>query len=201
MDEEEFLTQEEIDKILNTKYVFDYYVYFDKSDGTIVALSNEICPRFEDFIQVEFSEIERFFNNTDQHFNFKVIFDAEGKPSFVNRHITSNIKTTIIETIRVTDNECALTVVWTPQGWEFVVSDMFLKNSRATGVNSKLTFYVTTEENINYLVREIDLQLRNLVSNKTVKIPFTTDYELNANDISMVTIPFFESYGMRIKHD
>lgn len=201
MDEEEFLSQDEIDKILNTKYVFDYYVYFDKSDGTILALSNEVCPRFDDFIQVEFSEIERFFNNTDQHFNFKVIFDAEGKPSFVNRHITSNIKTTIIETIRITDNECVLTVVWTPQGWEFIVSDMFLKNARVTSVNSKLTFYVTTEENINYLVRQIDLQLRNLISNKTVKIPFTTDYELKANDISMVTIPFFESYGMRIKHD
>jgi hypothetical protein len=91
--------------------------------------------------------------------------------------------------------------VWTPQGWEFIVSDVFLKNSRVTSVNSKLTFYVTTEENINYLVRQIDLQLRNLISNKTVKIPFTTDYELKANDISMVTIPFFESYGMRIKHD
>jgi hypothetical protein len=31
-DDEEYLSQEEIDRILNTKYVFDYYVYFDKDD-------------------------------------------------------------------------------------------------------------------------------------------------------------------------
>lgn len=198
MDEEEFLTPEQIYEIMNTKYVFDYYVYFDKSDGTILALSNEVCPHYENFLQVEFEQIERFFNNTDQHFNFKVIFDAEGKPSFVNRHITSNVKTTIIETIRVTDNDCVLTVIWTPSGWEFVVSDVFLENPRAKNVNSKLIFYVNTEENINHLVRQIDLQLRNLVANRVVKVPFTTARELNANDISMVTIPFFESYGMKI---
>jgi hypothetical protein len=200
-DDEEYLSQEEIDRILNTKYVFDYYVYFDKDDGTIHALSNEILPQYDTSIQVEFEEIERFFNNTDQHFNFKVIFDADGKPSFVNKYIISNIRTNIIETIRITDDECILTVVWTPNGWEFVMSERFLQHPRAKSINSKLTFYVTLEENINRLVRPIELQLRNIVANGTVKVPFTTEQELHIDNISMFTLPFFESYGMKIKND
>lgn len=197
-DEEEYLSQEEIDRILNTKYVFDYYVYFDKDDGTIHALSNEILPQYDTSVQVEFEEIERFFNNTDQHFNFKVIFDADGKPSFVNKYITSNIRTNIIETIRITDDDCILTVIWTPQGWEFVMAERFLQHPRAKSLNSRLTFYVTSEENINRLVRPIELQLRNIVANGTVKVPFETEQELQIDNISMFTLPFFESYGMKI---
>lgn len=197
-EEEEFLSQEEIDRILNTKYVFDYYVYFDKDDGSIHAISNEVLPCYDTSIQVDFEDIERFFNNTDQHFNFKVIFDADGKPSFVNKYVTSNIKTNIIETIRITDSDCVLTVVWTPEGWEFVLADRFLQHPRAKSLNSKLSFYVTLEDNINRLVRVVDLQLRNLVNNGTVKVPFTTDKELSIDEISMFTLPFFESYGMKI---
>jgi len=197
-DEEEYLSQEEIDRILNTKYVFDYYVYFDKDDGTIHALSNELLPQYDTSVQVEFEEIERFFNNTDQHFNFKIIFDADGKPSFVNKYITSAIRTNIIETIRITDDDCILTVIWTPQGWEFVMAERFLQHPRAKSLNSRLTFYVTLEENINRLVRPIELQLRNIVSNGTVKVPFTTEQELQIDNISMFTLPFFESYGMKI---
>lgn len=198
MDEEEFLTQEQIDSILNTKYVFDYYVYFDKNDGTIFAISNEVHTHYDASIQVEFKEVERFFNNTDQHFNFKVIFDADGTPNFVNKFVTSVIKTNIIETIRVTDQEAILTVVWTKDGWEFVMADSFLQHPRAKSLNSKLTFYVTMEDNINRLVRAIEIQLRNLVSNGTVKIPFTTEQESKVDEISIFTLPFFESYGMKI---
>lgn len=197
-DEEEFLTQEQIDEILNIKYVFDYYVYFDKEDGSILAISNELHNHYDSFVQVEFEEIERFFNNTDQHFNFKILFDSDGQPSFVNRLVTSNIKTNIVETIRITDELCVLTVIWTATGWQFVLAEDFLQHPRARSINSKLTFYVILENNINRLVREIEIQLRNLVSNGSVDVPFITNQELKIDEISMFTLPFFESYGMKI---
>ena len=198
MDDEEFLTQEQIDEILNTKYVFDYYVYFNKSDGVIQAISNEIHHHYDASIKVEFEEVERFFNNTDQHFNFKVVFDADGKYSFVNKFITSTFKTNVVETIRVTDKESVLTVVWTKDGWEFVLAESFLKNPRAKLLNSKLRFFITKEDNMNLLVREIEIQLRNLISNGKVAVPFETKQELSTDEISIITLPFFESYGMKI---
>ncbi len=198
MDEEEFLTQEQIDEILNTKYVFDYYVYFDKNDGIIQCISNEIHNHYDASIKVEFEEVERFFNNTDQHFNFKVVFDEDGKHSFVNRLVTSTLKINVIETIRITDKECILTVIWTKDGWEFVMSENFLQHSRAKSLNSKLKFFVTLENNINYLVREIEIQLRNLINNGKVLVPFESDKERDIDNISIITTPFFESYGMKI---
>jgi len=198
MDEDEFLTQEQIDELMNIKYVFDYYVYFDKKDGAILAVSNEVYNHYESSVKVEFEEVERFFNNTDQHFNFKVIFDADGKPSFVNKFIASEVKTNIVETIRFTDEACVLTVVWTPDGWEFVMDEVFLQHPRAKSINYKLVFYVTHEDNINKLIRVIEIQLKNIVTNSTVKIPFISDQELKVDEISMFTLPFFESYGMKI---
>lgn len=198
MDEDEFLTQEQIDELMNIKYVFDYYVYFDKKDGAILAVSNEVYNHYESSVKVEFEEVERFFNNTDQHFNFKVIFDADGKPSFVNKFIASEVKTNIVETIRFTDEACVLTVVWTPNGWEFVMDEVFLHHPRAKSINYKLVFYVTHEDNINKLIRVIEIQLKNIVTNGTVKIPFISNQELKVDEISMFTLPFFESYGMKI---
>ena len=163
MDEEEFLTQEQIDEILNTKYVFDYYVYFNKDDNVIQCISNEIHHHYDSSIKVEFSEVERFFNNTDQHFNFKVVFDDEGKYSFVNRLVTSSFKVNIIETIRVTDKDCVLTVIWTKDGWEFVMSETFLKNTKAKSLNSKLKFFVP---NGKYIIFFFSLISCNLLSNK-----------------------------------
>lgn len=198
MDEEEFLTQEQIDELLNIKYVFDYYVYFEKEDGTILAVSNEVYNHYECSVKVEFEEVERFFNNTDQHFNFKVVFDADGKPSFINRLATNTVKTNIVETIRLTDKECVLTVVWTKSGWEFIMADSFLQHPRSKSVNYKLSFYVTREDDINRLIRVIEIQLKNIVGNGVVKIPFITEQELKVDEISMFTLPFFESYGMKI---
>ena len=198
MDEDEYLTQEQIDELLNIKYVFDYYVYFDKEDGTILAVSNEVHNHYESSVKVEFEDVERFFNNTDQHFNFKVVFDADGKPSFINRLAVSTIKTNIVETIRLTDKDCVLTVVWTNAGWEFIMADSFLQHPRAKSINVKLLFYVTREDDINRLVRIVEIQLKNIVSNGIVKVPFTTDQELKVDEISMFTLPFFESYGMKI---
>lgn len=198
MDEEEFLTQEQIDEILNTKYVFDYYVYFNKDDNVIQCISNEVHNHYDCSIKVEFEEVERFFNNTDQHFNFKVAFDEDGKYSFVHRLVANSFKVNVIETIRVTDKDCVLTVIWTKDGWEFVMAESFLKNTRAKSINSKLRFFVTLENNINQLVREIEIQLRNLINNGKVLVPFETDIERKVDEISIITTPFFESYGMKI---
>jgi len=201
MDKEEYLTPEQVEEILNTKYVFDYYVYFEKDSGSILALSNEQMP-YENFIQVEFDEISRFFNNTENFINYKVAFDQDGSVKFVNKNQGDLIfKSNIVETIRLTDKENILTVEWSTSGWKFIMNEKFLQHSRAKSLNARLHFYVTTENNINFLVRQIEIQLRNLIGNGYVILPFLTEKEKDIANISMFTLPFFESYGMRIKHD
>lgn len=201
MDEDEFLTPEQIEEILNTKYVSDYYVYFDKDSGSIIALSNESLP-YENFIQVKFEEIEQFFNNTNNFINYKIAFDQNGSVSFVNKNQGDLIfKGNIVETIRLTDQDSILTVQWSPEGWTFIMNEKFLQHPRAKSLNAKLHFYITTENNINFLIRQIEVQLRNLIGNGQILLPFQTEKEKDIENISMFTLPFFETYGMRIKHD
>jgi hypothetical protein len=201
MDEDEFLTPEQIEEILNTKYVFDYYVYFDKDTGNIIAISNEELF-YENFVQVDFKEIERFFNNKDNFINFKITFDQDGTVKFVNKNQSElNFKSNIVETIRLNENDNILTVEWSKQGWTFIMNEKFLQHSRAKSLGAKLFFYITTDNNINFLIRQIEIQLRTLINNGYVFVPFTSEKENNIENISMFTLPFFESYGMKIKHD
>ena len=201
MDEEEFLTPKQIEEILNTKYVFEYFVYFDKDTGSILALSNERL-NYENFVQVEFEEIERFFNNKENFLNFKVAFDQDGSLKFVHKNQGDLIfKSNIVETIRLTDTDNILTVEWSKDGWKFIMNDKFLQHPRAKSLNAKLHFYVTTDNNINFLIRQIEIQLRNLIGKGQLIIPFENAKEKDIENISMFTLPFFESYGMRIKHD
>lgn len=200
--DEEFLSEEEIHRILNHKYLSEYRVYFNKDDGAIYALSNEWLPEYDTSIEVKFETIERFWG-PDNFINFKVIIDADGEVKFINKNESDLVfKSNIIEGIRLTDLDTnVLTIVWTTAGWEFIVHERFLTHPRAKSLNARLFFYVTKEDNINVLIRKIDVQLRNLLSNGTLVIPFETEEEKLIDNISMFTLPFFESYGMKIKND
>ena len=201
MDEDEFLTAEQLQALLDVKYVFSYFVYFEKDTGNILALSNEKLD-YENFVEVEFEEIEKFFNNTENFINFKVAFDNDGSIKFVNKNQGDLIfKTNIIESIRLSNKETILTVEWSKEGWKFIMNELFLQHPRAKSLNAKLHFYVTNDSNINLLVRQIEVQLRNLIGNGYILLPFINEKEKDIENISMFTLPFFESYGMRIKHD
>jgi hypothetical protein len=201
MDEEEFLTAEQLQALLDVKYVFAYFVYFEKDTGNILALSNEKLD-YENFVEVEFEEIEKFFNNTENFINFKVAFDNDGSVKFVNKNQGDLIfKTNIIESIRLSDKENILTVEWSKEGWKFIMNEIFLQHPRAKSLNARLHFYITNDSNINLLIRQLEVQLRNLIGNGYILIPFINEKEKDIENISMFTLPFFESYGMRINYD
>ena len=201
MDEEEFLTAEQLQALLDVKYVFTYFVYFEKDTGNILALSNEKLD-YENFVEVEFAEIEKFFNSTENFINFKIAFDNDGSIKFVNKNQGDLIfKTNIIENIRLSDRENILTVEWSKDGWKFIMNELFLQHPRAKSLNAKLHFFITNDSNINLLIRQLEVQLRNLIGNGHVLVPFINEKEKDIENISMFTLPFFESYGMRIKHD
>jgi len=81
------------------------------------------------------------------------------------------------------------------------MNELFLQHPRAKSLNAKLHFFITNDSNINLLIRQLEVQLRNLIGNGHVLVPFINDKEKDIENISMFTLPFFESYGMRIKND
>jgi hypothetical protein len=94
-----------------------------------------------------------------------------------------------------------LQVDWTPNGWVFKLDKKFADSPKGKSINSKLNFFVTKEDNINYLIRSIEIKLKNLLSDDAVIVEFVDPDENNIYKIAMFTLPFFESYGMRINHE
>ena len=200
--EDEYLTDKQIFDIWNHKHIDEYRVYFTKDTGDIYAISNEILPVDCASVEVEFLAIERFVTGKDHITFFRIEIDDEGAVKFIHKKESPVLfKSNIIEYIRVVENNNAtLKVEWTKSAWIFSVADKFLDNARSKSLNSKINFFVTLENNINYLIRQLDVQIGDLVKGP-VTIPFVTAEESNIKKISMFTLPFFETYGMTINEN
>ena len=198
----EYLTEEQLMKLANEKYIEEYFVYFDKDTGSLLSITNERQPQFETFIEVDFEDVKQFFTGEFNFINYKVALQNDGSIKFVNK-AENNLafKSNIVEYIRPTNKEAMLNVTWNTDHWAFSIHQDFLQNPRAKSLNAKLHFYITLENNINFLIRSVEIQLRNLVGNAQVVVPFETDKETDIENIAMFTLPFFESYGMKINYE
>ena len=183
------------------KFIDEYRIYFDKETGNIYSITNELSDNNYDTIEVDFKEVERFLSGKDNFIFYRLEIDDEGAIKFVNKKESPvAFKSNIIEYIRVVEhNTATLQVTWTPDAWIFNINDAFLKNPRSKSLNSKVNFFVTKENNINILIRNIQVQIKDLV-NKEFIVPFETEEETDIHDIAMFTLPFFESYGMTINY-
>jgi hypothetical protein len=60
-------------------------------------------------------------------------------------------------------------------------------------------FFITFETNVDALIRTIIIDTEDLF--QTVHVPFTTQQELNIDNLAVSTKSIFGSYGLRITHD
>jgi hypothetical protein len=200
--ETEYMTDEEFLKFWNHKFIDQYRIYYDKDNGDIISITNEMSDIPYETVEVEFALVERFLTGKDNFIFFRVEFDEEDAVKFVNKKESPVVfKSNIVEYIRaVKHNDAILQVIWSSKNWAFKIDKEFLKNPRSKSLNSKINFFVTKENNINFLIRSMEIKIKDLVDNEYVYIEFTTKEEENIKDIAMFTLPFFESYGMTINH-
>jgi len=196
--DEEYLSDDELFSLWNQKFIDPYRVYFDKENGNIYSITNELSDNGYDNIEVEFKDVEHFLTGKSNIAFFRIEIDDEGAIKFVNKKESPVVfKSNIIEYIRAVDNNTAiLQVEWHPTKWLFKVDQKFLKNPRSKNVNSKINFFITREDNINVLYRIIEIKIKDLI--QAIEIPFITEEEKDIENIAMFTLPFFESYGMTI---
>lgn len=202
MEDNEYMTDEEFLKFYNHRFIDPYQIYYDRETGNIIAITNEPLDNGYPNVKIDFEKIERFLNGKDNFIFYRVEFDEEDAIKFVNKKESPiAFKSNIIEYVRVIeDNTAILQVTWHTDKWAFTVNKEFLNNPRSKSLNSKINFFVTKEDNINFLIRSIEIKIKDLVTTESVDIPFTTVEESNITEIAMFTLPFFESYGMTINY-
>jgi hypothetical protein len=184
-----------------------HYVYFDKKTGQILAVTNEPESKFEHAIKKSFDDVEYFLNGTWQFKDFLIGYkkNAEGVSSLDIVPATDfgyAFKNNIFEWITETDQQVECLVTWNgiKKTWHFEI-DKHVKDYYNVIVAPKLVFFVTLEDDFDFLVRTIFISLSDLIASDTISVPFASNIENKIDKISISSKLIFKSYGLRIQHD
>lgn len=184
-----------------------HYVYYDKKSGKILSVGNEKDDRYETGIRVEFKEVEGFLTNTWSFGDYLVGYkrDEEGNSSLGIVPATDQgyaFKSTVFEWITETDTDVECLVTWHApnKSWRFSINKS-LTNDHESILAPKLVFFVTLENDFDFLVRTIFIDLQDLVSSEYLDIPFDTNIENKIDKISISSKLVFKTYGLRIIHE
>jgi hypothetical protein len=183
-----------------------FYVYYDKSDGTIIALTNGIIDTvgFDDYIEIPPVMHERLSNGTEKISQWMVSAvttpDKEPVLELIPRKFKGlsfkNNSFDLILDVPLYDTE--LIVEWSGLTKHWVIGLSPDTQASIMGkhfATDKLSFFVVLENDFDFLIRSIYISPYEL-ANKKIYIPFSTKLEENINNIAVVTRRIFNSYGL-----
>lgn len=185
----------------------DYYVYFDKKTGQILSVGNEPEPKFEHAIKTSFEEVEGFLTNKWKFRDYLVGYkrNQDGISNLAIVPATDQgyaFKNNVFEWITETSERVECLVTWNGPNkcWDFSIDDK-IKNYYDVVVAPKLVFFVTLENDFDFLIRTIFINLADLISSDMISFPFESKIENKIDKISISSKLIFKSYGLRILHD
>ena len=184
-----------------------HYVYFDKRSGRILAVGNEPEPNFEHAIRASFDDVEGFLTGRWKFKDYLVGYKR-------NSNGTSNLaivpatdlgyafKNNVFEWITETNERVECLVTWNgpKESWEFKLDER-IKDYYDVVVAPKLVFFVTLEDDFDFLIRTIFINLSDLITSDAISIPFKSNIEHKIDKISISSKLVFKSYGLRIQRD
>lgn len=182
-----------------------HYVYFDKKSGRILSVGNEKDTRFEHGIRVPFDDVKHFLDDTWKFKDYLVGYskDLEGNSILTivpNTDQGYAFKNNIFEWITENDKaECIVTWNKNDKCWSFGLNRDVGEYDELLA--PKLVFFVTLENDFDFLVRTIFIDLQELLSSKEIRVPFESNVENKIEKISISSKLVFKSYGLRINND
>jgi len=180
-----------------------YYLYYDKKTGAILSVTNEKSSVYEHGIEVEFSDVKKLLDGTenfkDYMVGYKTLPDGGTILSFLPAEniegftFNNNVFEWITENPH---SEC--TVEWNgpDASWNISLADTAVYSDYI--LTSKLVFFVTLESDLNFLVRTIYIDLKELLAHGFVQVPFTTSIEYKIDKISISSKLIFKTYGLKV---
>jgi hypothetical protein len=184
-----------------------YFVYFDKKTGQILSVGNEPEPKFEHAIKTSFEEVEGFLTGKWKFKDYLVGYkrNQDGVSNLAIVPITDQgyaFKNNVFEWITETDDRVECLVTWNGKNcsWDFKLDER-IKDYYDVVVAPKLVFFVTLENDFDFLIRTIFINLADLISTDVISFPFESKIENKIDKISISSKLIFKSYGLRIIND
>jgi hypothetical protein len=184
-----------------------HYVYFDKKTGHILSVGNESDTRYETGIRTTFLEVEGFLSGKWKFKDYLIGYkrNADGTSNLAIIQATDQgyaFKHNIFEWISETDENVECVVTWDGQNkqWKFKLDDR-IKDYYDVVVAPKLVFFVTLEDDFDFLIRTIFVSLSDLITSNEIVVPFDSNIEHKIDKISISSKLVLKSYGLKIIHE
>ena len=183
-----------------------YYIYYDKKTGEIFAVSNEKTSRYEHGIEVNFEDAEPFLTGKQQFKDFQIGYHKDsGKTtvlSTTNEFSGYVFNNKVFEWITEFNNSADCIVEWNLRDkvWNFSLSREF-KNTYNSILSSKLVFFVTLENDSDFLIRTIFIATQELLTSDCVTVPFESDIENKIEKIAISSKLVFKTYGLKVIYE
>lgn len=183
-----------------------YYIYYDKKSGEILAVSNERTDRYEYGIEVDFSVAEPFLTGKWSFRDYQVGYNADSaKPtvlSLTNEYSGYDFNNKVFEWIDESIEHADCLVEWNLRDkvWNFILSPAF-KEEYNSILDKNLVFFVTLENDNDFLVRTIFISSQDLVDSVCVTVPFESIFEEDINKIAISSKLVFKTYKLKVVYE
>ena len=183
-----------------------YYIYYDKKTGEIFSVTNEETNRYETGIEVKFEDVENFLTGKWHFRDYQVGYHKDtGKTTVLattNEYSGYTFNNNVFEWITESNDSADCVVEWNLRDrvWNFILSTTF-KKTYNTILSPKLVFFVTLENDNDFLIRTIFISAEELLKSTCVTVPFESDIETQLDRIAISSKLVFETYGLKVIYE
>jgi hypothetical protein len=183
-----------------------YYIYYDKKTGEILAVGNEQLLRYETGIEAPFEDVENFLTGKWQFKDYQIGYHKDsGKTtvlSTTNEFSGYVFNNKVFEWITESNKNAECIVEWNLRDcvWNFSLSKDF-KNTYNSILASRLVFFVTLENDSDFLIRTIFIATQELLTSDCVTVPFETEVESRLEKIAISSKLVFKNYGLKVIYE
>lgn len=204
IEEIEYLNDEELAQAESVGIIDNsFLVYFDKTSGSIISMTNERRATDDPYITMPYEDIKSFLEGKQNFNDFKIIFEKD-EITLVSKKVSNDINFNSLASVHFTTSmENSLTVEnhVDVKHWGFTLRDDLKIGLQQKILDVTLEFYLCINGNKNFPIRTISVTLENLVKEKTYFVPHEFDIEADKTKIILVTKKFFDTYGLRILNE
>jgi glyoxylate utilization-related uncharacterized protein len=200
-EEIEYLTEEELAQAHQVSVMSnDYLVYFDKTTGAIICITNEERTNLDSFIKMPYDDVKPFLEGKQNFNNFKIVLDKNELIMInVNEEMRTDINFNSLQIVPDATADFSLIVEnhLDTKHWAFVVRPDVVRKLEKQQLDVTLDFYLYMHQNKNFHIRTISVTLAQLLSDKKYFIPHLHAAEGKKDNVKILTKRFFDTYGIR----
>lgn len=183
-----------------------FWAYFDKKTGAIFTVTNELDKKQKNRIEIPKELHERLASGKEKFSDYTVGYLRQADSSTIlsitaKKDLAFIFKNTMLEVItEPPTDKTNLSVEWnlTKRTWTFGLSEDARERLALKFGDIKLAFFITLENDFDFLIRSIVIDNSELATRGRIEIPFEHRIEDEIKKITISTKIVYESYGLII---